>query len=171
MRFPHEVRGWLTENEGNQLAKLAEDKLVLEIGAYCGRSTLCLAQTARFVVSVDHHRGDAGTGPADTLDEYRLNLRRYHADKKVLAIVGNTKHVLPTLPLKNFDMVFIDGSHELEDVMSDMRNSRQIVTDDAIFALHDWPDYGVCLAAQEILQWQKWPNLVDRLAWGKVKLK
>ena len=39
----HRVRGWLTQAEGDKLARLAEGKKVLEIGSYCGRSTIAMA--------------------------------------------------------------------------------------------------------------------------------
>ena len=45
----------MTEEEGQELARLAEGKVVLEIGAYAGRSTICLAQKA---VTVGELYGD-----------------------------------------------------------------------------------------------------------------
>jgi hypothetical protein len=65
--FPHNVAGWLTEDEGRELAELAEGKVVLEIGAYCGRSTICLAQKAVTVAVVDTFDGRATSQPGNTL--------------------------------------------------------------------------------------------------------
>src|SRR5690606_30630361 len=45
-RFPSDVQGWLSYREGKTLYDLARGKRVLEIGSYCGRSTICLAQSA-----------------------------------------------------------------------------------------------------------------------------
>lgn len=55
--FPRKVVGWLTEEEGIELARLAEGKICLEIGSYCGRSTICLAQKARSVGALDTFDG------------------------------------------------------------------------------------------------------------------
>ncbi len=39
-----DVRGWLNDDEGRLLAKYAEGKRVLEVGSYCGRSTIWMAR-------------------------------------------------------------------------------------------------------------------------------
>ena len=60
-----DVKGFLPENEAAQLADWAREGAslgpLLEIGSYCGLSTLWLAEVAResntVVFAVDHHRG------------------------------------------------------------------------------------------------------------------
>src|SRR4051812_45637582 len=76
--FPRDVDGWLTPEQGRILAELATDKVCLEIGSYQGKSTICMAQTAKHVHSVDWHQG----GPeirnhGDTLLRLRNNLAVY----------------------------------------------------------------------------------------------
>src|SRR5580700_3327431 len=103
---------------------------VLEIGSYCGKSTVYLAAAARaagqVVVTVDHHRGseenqpgweyhdtelvDPATGRLDTLPHFRATLAAAGVEEQVIAIVGRSAEVaaLWRAPL---GMLFIDGGH------------------------------------------------------------
>src|SRR5579859_876749 len=83
---------------------------ILEIGTYCGKSTIYLAAAARaagqLVVTVDHHRGseehqpgweyhdpslvDQATGRLDTLPTLRANLARAGLEDTVVVIVGRS---------------------------------------------------------------------------------
>jgi len=46
--FPEDVEGWLWDKEGEELYKLAQRNkdlgVVVELGSYHGKSTICLAQ-------------------------------------------------------------------------------------------------------------------------------
>src|SRR6478736_5045275 len=81
---------------------------VLEIGTYCGKSTIYLAAAARqagqVVITVDHHHGseenqpgweyhdpglvDPRTGRLDTLPHMRATLAASGLEDQVIAIVG-----------------------------------------------------------------------------------
>lgn len=111
--FPHEAAGWLTEEEGNELAELAADTVALEIGSYCGRSTICLAQRAKAVYAVDTFDGRGTAMPADTMPLFTKNITRYGVKDKVYPLVGEAAAHLPNLP-PTFGVVFIDGSHDYE---------------------------------------------------------
>jgi protein-L-isoaspartate O-methyltransferase len=131
-QFPHDVDGWLTEAEGKQLFELAKGKHVLEIGSYCGRSTICLAQNALDVVSIDPHDGRGTGAPRNTLDTFRTNLYRYAIDN-VRSSDGTDLSIEPT-----FDLVFIDGSHEFKDVKNDIERSMALLKDDGLIVFHDY---------------------------------
>ena len=103
---------------------------VLEVGTYCGKSTIYLAAAAREqgqpVITVDHHRGseenqpgweyhdtslvDPATGRLDTLPHFRATLAASGLEDQVIAIVGPSAAVsaLWRAPL---GMLFIDGGH------------------------------------------------------------
>src|ERR1700760_3739575 len=86
---------------------------VLEIGSYCGKSTIYLAAAARqagqLVVTVDHHRGseehqprwehhdpglvDPGTGRLDTLPRLRATLAAAGVEDDVVVVVGRSADV------------------------------------------------------------------------------
>lgn len=109
--FPSDVPGWLSEAEGRLLYDLAGGKTVLEAGSYCGRSTVCLSQSARCVVAVDPHdsRGIPSGGGKDTWAEFQKAIFTHGLMHKVKAM---------RCPLEKlntdglwFDLAFIDTDH------------------------------------------------------------
>ena len=126
--------GFMPPEEGLALyrtvAAYAARGPVLEIGTYCGKSTIYLAAAVREagqrVVTVDHHRGseehqpgweyhdpsmvDPLAGRVDTLPRLRATLAAAGIEDDVVAIVGKSADVarLWRAPL---GMLFIDGGH------------------------------------------------------------
>lgn len=151
--FPADVPGWLTEAEGLELARLAAGKVVLEVGSYCGRSTICLARTARSVGAVDPFDG-RGTGtPGDTEAAFRAALERHGATGRVNVLKGLSADVLPTLPAV-FDLVFIDAAHDRESVASDIALALGCLAPGGLLAFHDYGsprDPGVTEAVNELV--------------------
>lgn len=141
--FPREVRGYLLESEAKLLAELACEKRVLEIGSFCGRSTISMAQVAQEVVAVDHHKGDADVGQTDTLKEFTENLTAYGVASKVKVHVKKFADVCRDLPEKYFDLAFVDGAHDAESAAHDTREARRLVRNGGIVAVHDWDVPGV----------------------------
>jgi predicted O-methyltransferase YrrM len=107
----------------------------LELGAWKGRSTVALARHAKLVVSVDWHRGDAGTGPGDTLIEYLANIREL---ANVVPVLSRFEDFLPLLGYWNFDMVFVDGAHDRESAKSDLQAARRLCHRGGVIASHDY---------------------------------
>jgi len=136
-RFPHDVPGWLTEIEGRELGRLAEGKTVLEIGSYCGRSTVCLAQTAEHVFAVDPFDGRATPTPGETLAAFNRNVARYGVADRVTVRKGTAAEVVPTLPAV-FDLVFIDGDHSYESVRADIDAAKTVLRPGGLLAFHDY---------------------------------
>lgn len=152
--FPHAAAGWLTEAEGAELARLAEGKAVLEVGSFCGRSTVCLARTARCVTAVDTFDGRGTACEGDTLPTFRRNLERYGAADRVNAIRGESAVVLPDLP-PVYDVCFIDGSHDYDSVSADARLAARCLKPGGVLAFHDYDggrgDEGVTRAVDELI--------------------
>lgn len=135
--FPHDVAGWLTEEEGRELGRLAEGKAVLEVGSYCGRSTVCLARKARFVQAVDTFDGRGTALEGDTLALFRRGLARHGVAGKVAEARGLSADVLPLLP-PVFDLAFIDGSHDRESVARDAALASACLRPGGLLAFHDY---------------------------------
>src|SRR3984885_3327908 len=132
LRAAEVAPGFMPPAEGLALfdaaARYAAAGPVLEIGTYCGKSTIYLAAAARAagqpVVTVDHHRGseehqpgweyhdprliDPATGRLDTLPTLRATLTAAGLEDDVVVIVGRSDTVarLWSTPL---GLVFIDG--------------------------------------------------------------
>jgi predicted O-methyltransferase YrrM len=130
------ISGWLTLNEGLVLQDLARGKKVLELGAYCGRSTLCLAQTAALVVSADWHRGAREIGEKKSLPEYMANVQSRENVVPIVCRFEKLEHFLPQI----FDLVFVDGQHDHISVIRDTNLAMQLVVPSGVIAWHDHCD-------------------------------
>lgn len=145
-KFPVDVPGWLSEAEGIALAKLADGKRVLEIGSYCGRSTICIAQTADRVVSIDPHDGRATPMEIETYDHFNKNLLAYGVRHKVDEIIGTIDDYFELDNReRRFDLIFIDGAHDYESVKNDIEKSLELLAPGGLIAFHDYRDFpGQC---------------------------
>lgn len=131
-------RGVLRPAEDARLLELATDKLVLEMGCWQGRTTARLAAYARRVWTVDGHRGDTWTGPADTLAPYFEHLDGAGCRERVVSIVGAFHQVQEVLTTARFDLVFVDGDHTFEAAHRDLRWAETLTRVGGRVAAHDW---------------------------------
>lgn len=137
-----QARGFMPDDEGRALADAAFDVghlgPMLEIGTYCGKSSLYLAGPARacdtVVFTVDHHHGseemqagwehhdgslvDPATGQMDSSLEFRRTVIDAGVGDVVIAIIGDSPTVAAhwNTPLS---LVFIDGAHSYEPARAD----------------------------------------------------
>lgn len=151
--FPHDCAGWLTEAEGQELARLAAGKVVLEVGSYCGRSTVCLARDAVSVSAVDTFDGRGTSVPGDTYALFTANLKRHGVHHKVTAYRSPSVETLSRLP-PVFDLVFVDGSHDRESVLADAHAAAAVVKPGGLLVFHDYQtdgNPGVTEAVDEFL--------------------
>ena len=159
-----ECKGFLDEEEGLRLHDLAREYAhlgpILEVGSYCGKSSVYLAAGARCsggrVICVDHHRGseehqpgelfhdpdlfDASVGCMDSLGELRLTLRRAGLEDVAILVVAPSAvaAAVCTVPL---GMVFIDGGHSQEAATTDYESWANHVVPGGVLAIHDlFPD-------------------------------
>jgi len=133
---------------------------IVEIGTYCGKSTIYLAAAARehgqAVVTVDHHRGseehqagweyhdtalvDPASGRIDTLPRFRATMAEAGLEDQVIAVVGRSGDVarIWRTPL---GLVFIDGGHTDEASQADYAGWAPWVAVGGALAIHDvFPD-------------------------------
>ncbi len=133
---------------------------MLEVGSYCGRSTVWLGdaaeQTGTVVFAVDHHRGseenqagwdhhdrevvDLRIDKMDTLPFFRAAIHDAGLEASVLAIVGRSPVVAATwtTPLS---FLFIDGGHGEEPARLDYEGWTPHVAVGGTLAIHDvFPD-------------------------------
>ena len=163
-RAAEAARGFMPAAEGLALydaaAAYAARGPVLEIGSYCGKSTIYLAAAAQaagqLVITVDHHRGseehqpgweyhdpglvDAATGRLDTLPRLRATLAAAGLEDDVVVVVGRSADVagLWRTPL---GLVFIDGGHTEQAAMTDYQGWAPWVAPGGMLAIHDvFPD-------------------------------
>ena len=160
------VKGFLDAAEGKRLYELAREASlrgpVLEIGGYCGRSTLYLGLGCRenhgILYSVDHHRGseeqqpgqeyfdpdlfDEREGKVDTFRFFRRVVEQAGLGDTVVAIVAPSAAAVRmwSTPLA---MLFIDGGHTYPAAFSDYVSWTCHLVPGGILAVHDiFPDAG-----------------------------
>jgi len=101
----------LTKREDEALRRWARDRVVTEVGALLGHSTVEIAQTARRVHSIDRHTGYDGK-PNNTLRQYMRNLEVAMLNIAVIAIVGDAITELPKYPA-HFCFIDLCGTHQV----------------------------------------------------------
>jgi SAM-dependent methyltransferase len=138
--------GWLPDNEVRELQRLAKGKTVLELGAWKGRSTVALAEVAKYVVSVDRHQGIPGHGLS--LQEY---LRVARDLPNVAIVIADFSSFCPLL-CDYFDLVFIDGDHDADSVARDTHTALEHSTLSGDLAFHDWDMDSVREGVGRVLQ-------------------
>lgn len=134
-----DVRGWLTEAEGQKLQELAAGKTVLELGSYCGRSTCAMARTAARIVAVDWGFGDEGAGFGPTTLQFLSTLLSSGLDpsRVVIPMIGRIEDVVPFLRPASFDLVFIDSAHDAKAVQRDTAFALAMLRRPGVIAWHD----------------------------------
>lgn len=146
MIFPGDVKGFLSPKEGELLAEYATGKTCLEIGTYCGLSSICIAQTATRLHVVDTFMSEQFAGGGFTLAVFVANLWKYKVRSKVCIHVGACEDVLPSLRDHSFDLAFVDGDHRFEGVKSDLIGVRRMLRRGGVLICHDYGMDGVRLA-------------------------
>ncbi|WP_318218356.1 class I SAM-dependent methyltransferase [Streptomyces sp. SCL15-6] len=159
------AKGFMPAHEGRALYAAAAEAgglglPLLEVGTYCGRSTLLIADAARTAgvtaLTVDHHRGseeqqpgwdyhdpetvDAELGVMDTLPTFRRTLHRAGLEEHVVALVGRSPQIAAVWnsPL---GLVFVDGGHTDEHANADYEGWAPHVADGGLLVIHDvFPD-------------------------------
>ncbi len=158
------TRGFLPEEEAAALRDAAvehlrRDGLAVEIGSYCGKSTVHLGHVAEQagarLVTIDHHRGseeqqpgweyhdDSLVGPdgrMETLPFLRETLAAAELEHVVDVVVARSPDVASwwATPL---DLVFVDGGHTDEHAQADYDGWAQHVRPGGALVIHDvFPD-------------------------------
>jgi MMP 1-O-methyltransferase len=132
----------------------------LEVGSYCGRSTVWVGAAARergtVLFAIDHHRGseenqagwdwhdaslvDPAVGRMDTLPRFRRTIHDAGLEDVVVAVVGQS----PTVARhwgRPLALLFIDGGHGAEPARADYAGWTPHVAEGGLLAIHDvFPD-------------------------------
>lgn len=161
------TRGFMPDDEGLALLAAAERAakawaeraarpVMVEVGAWCGKSTVYLGAAAEatgaVLVSLDHHRGseenqpgwehheadlvDPEAGRIDTLPHWRRTLVRARLEGSVVGVVGDSPTVaaLWRTPLC---FCFIDGGHGEDPAWADYSGWAPSVRVGGWLAIHD----------------------------------
>ncbi len=170
------TRGFMPDDEGSALYEAAlragEEAMgrraepdaaravFVEIGAWCGKSTVYLGaaaeETGALLFSVDHHHGseenqpgwehhqpdlvDPADGRIDTLPHWRRSIAAAGLEDVVVGVVGDSPTVASCWGTP-VDLCFVDGGHGSVPAWADYRGWAPLVTLGGLLAIHDvFPD-------------------------------
>lgn len=152
------IPGWSTEQELTWLANHArKSATIAEIGSWRGRSARAMADnTDAIIFCIDTWADDAIGNygwwtPQESPDKYktkdwlwsefRNNLGRYIGNK-VIPIRMTSAEAFELLIQRGvkFDMVFIDGAHDYENVKRDVMTWEHLIKPNGILCGHDYND-------------------------------
>jgi MMP 1-O-methyltransferase len=167
------ARGFMPDDEGQALMEAARrageafegpgspgQPLFVEIGAWCGKSSVYIGAAAEasgaVLYSLDHHHGseenqagwehhdetlvDRATGRMDTLPFWRRAIEAARAEDLAIAVVGDSPTVAARWNVVA-GLVFIDGGHGEDPAWADYHGWAPRVGDGGWLAIHDvFPD-------------------------------
>ncbi len=154
-----DIKGFMPEHEGKALYKWArkfsEYGPLLEIGTYCGKSSMFLSEGAQannqYVYTIDHHMGseehqvneeyfdieifDELSKRINSFPLFLKNINNFGI-KNIVPIVNESSLVAESWnsPLA---MVFIDGGHSLETAMNDFISWHEKIISGGALVIHD----------------------------------
>jgi len=159
-RFASEIDGWLSHAEGKLLYELAKNvpmgKAIVEIGSWKGKSTIWLAKGAEAghrnkVFAIDPHRGSeshVSEGGGDTYPIFLVNLSKARVKDMVVPLVMTSSEAARYWQ-GSVGLLWVDGSHEYEDVKHDFLVWKQYLAFGAMVVLHDCDKPGPASVAEE----------------------
>ena len=157
------TKGFMPPHEGDALwaaALRAADEVAglpfLEVGSYCGRSTVWLGdaaeRTGRLLYALDHHRGseenqagwehhdaevlDPRIGKMDTLPFFRATIHDAGLEASVAALVGRSPAIAAAWSTE-LAFLFIDGGHGEEPARLDYEGWTPHVALGGTLTIHD----------------------------------
>jgi len=149
------VTGWLSDSQGLALYQMARSSVaggVLEIGSFCGKSTLfialgCKHSDAAFY-AVDPHKPIAAGGKwqfgydfqpftGSSLDELRETLDSCNLAAHVTLLIATSEEARRQVTDQPLKLLFIDGSHDYADVLLDYQLWHEMIVKGGRLVFHD----------------------------------
>jgi predicted O-methyltransferase YrrM len=186
------IEGWLEEAEADLLiaavtraaAAVPDAPAVVEVGSYCGKSTVVLGSalnafddaTEVKIYAIDPHDGIVGAldqgveQMSPSLETFRQNISNAGLDHLVEPIV---KHSFEVEWDKPICFLFIDGLHDYANVARDFYHFESSIAPGGFVAFHDYASCypGVQLFVDELLVQGRYEKVHQALAMIVVRKK
>ena len=158
------IKGFLDKEEGRYLYNMAKEASrfgpCLEIGSYCGKSTVYLGLGCKknngILFSIDHHRGSEEQQPgeeyydSELLDEKTRRIDTFPFFRKTIEQAALEDIVVPLVCRSRtaarkwstpLSLIFIDGGHAYDTVFSDYSAWAVHIIPGGVLLFHDiFPD-------------------------------
>lgn len=153
--FARSVTGWFSESQGLALYQMARWSVaggVLEIGSFCGKSTLFIALGCKHSDSaffaVDPHKPMSEGGKeqfalnyhpfrGNSLAELRETLASCNLAAHVTLLVATSAEARRQFTVQPLKLLFIDGSHDYADVLLDYELWHEMIVIGGRLVFHD----------------------------------
>ena len=134
------------------ITALLQPKIVFEIGTYRGRTALNFALNSSpscRVYTLDLPPDSPTTAANNAADQKLIgradpgvDYRHKGGSEKITQLYGNSVTFDYTPYVAQADLVFVDGGHDFETVLSDTQNALRIVRPGGVVLWHDFANYG-----------------------------
>ena len=192
----HETADWLESNLapserlsqretvlwlGAQAREIGPKGWCADVGVWCGYTALALAMGGPKVVAVDtFSASDAQTGQQalekvegglqGTLMHFLANRSKVPELITIFPVIGRSVDVAGVFGFNRFDLVFIDGDHSAQAVMSDLLAWSLALKPGGIMCGHDYAQPSVHDPVHAFFLSQGWgepDSGLDQLWWGR----
>lgn len=194
------VAGWFSPEEGLAFHRAGRSVtgrgVIVEIGSWQGKSTICLAKgslagSRAEIHAIDPHIGSEEhqlKGAVWTFDQFQSNIARFGVSEIVRPIVKMSWDAAKDFSLP-IEFLFIDGAHDYDSVKKDVADWFPKLLPGGWVAFHDsdWPGVTRTLGediyksqqtraihrvkgttfAQKVEQNTFWDRLLNRLKWAR----
>jgi predicted O-methyltransferase YrrM len=144
---------------------------ILEIGSWAGASTISWAKAfisrgINFEITcIDHWMPyldltlnnnlhyinmDIAANSNIIYNIFQHNIKCEVVEKNVKVVIGSSKYILPGLNKEFYHLIYIDGSHNYNDVLSDLRFSKELIIPGGVICGDDLESQFSELNSQEI---------------------
>ena len=157
-----EIDGWLSDSEGELLYRLAKEvpsgQAIVELGSWKGKSTVWLAKGTEAgqrnkVYSIDSHSGSKAhisEGETNTYPAFINNLTKAGVQGIVVPLVKTSTEAVKRWQ-EGIGLLWIDATHEYEDVKHDFLSWERHLLPGARVAFHDCDQAGPAQVVKEYL--------------------
>ncbi|HBT75063.1 TPA: hypothetical protein DEB29_03630 [Candidatus Wolfebacteria bacterium] len=126
-----DLYGWMPQENKDTLAKLIKEhnvKTVIEIGCFLGLSTKFFVEQGCNVVSIDTFEGAADINRSEEVqkrlptlyEQFMFNMQELGIADKVHVVRMTSEEAAKPVRVGKADLIYIDGSHQYEDVKLDI---------------------------------------------------
>lgn len=152
------VPGWLRPQEGRLLYDIARqvNGPIVELGAYQGRSTICIALAARFgFTTVDTFQGSkehVANSLVPPYEGFKKNLIAFGLWDRTRVFVGDAAIAAQSFADKSVHFLFVDADHEYLAIARQLEAWIPKMVVGGVVALHDVGEWsGPTRAAADLL--------------------
>lgn len=144
------IHGWLSDKENRSLYDAAKNcvgkGVIIEIGSWKGRSTICLALGSKSGLGTKVYAIDPHTGSPDlqregeiiwTYDEFLQNIKRARVENIVMPVVDTAENAVVGWKLP-IELIFIDANyHSYELTKKNVLEWSEYLVDGGVLALNN----------------------------------